>query len=160
MRRRKESPPLPPEATQNKTVRLVTGRVFPSPPRPRAPLLPGLSTSRLPGRPPDPRRGLARPLPPRFPRHRQPEPTHTPQSRPRRNLSLGRRASSPRRRSPTLARPRFQGRHGARAPAPPSGTRPARKPYLSRPLPGALRRAPELSGRHHRLPAQTGYTDW
>lgn len=109
-RRHKESPPLPPEETQTKTIRLVPGWVLPCSPRPSAP-----ATSLLPVRPPGHPRPSA-PAPATLPIPLSTQVQNTSQSRPGRSLSLGRRASSPRRRFPTLARPRFQDRDGARAP--------------------------------------------
>lgn len=107
--RHKESPPLPPE-TQTKTIPLVPGWVLHRSSRPSAP-----ATSPLPVRSPGHPRPSA-PAPATLPTPRSTQIQNTSQSRPGRSLSLGRRASSPRRRFPTLARPRFQDRDGARAP--------------------------------------------
>lgn len=116
-----------------------------------------LPSSVLPDRAPGQPRPST-PAPAALPTPRPPRARHTSQSQPGRSLSLGRSASSPRRRFPTLARPKFQGPNGARAPGPPPGSRPALQPYPSGPPPGTLHRAPELSGHHRRLSAPTGYT--
>lgn len=109
----------------------------------------------------DPRatRGLARPLPPRFPFHGQPKSrTRHVTIAAREKLALGKESFVTTETVPNTRQAQVPGPRRSTSAGYLESTRPTRKTYPSGPPPGTLRRAPELSGCHHLLSTKTGFT--